>query len=481
MKELEGYLEKEKGIVDLTGYKCESWKIEDLIQLIRDNQNVTILKLADTGISCKGLQLLIQSVALNDITELDLSNNQLADDDMSVIPFNEQFLSKLTVLDLHNNCMENDDVKVIVKSNLVQQLTNLDLSGNEIKDEGAEYIAEADFENLTKLNLASNSIGDKGSTAILTYGDLLNLEALDLSFNAITDQAMEDIKEYYNTRYGLLDRLQELYLGANSITAEGVINLVNIDDCFGNLHTLSFDNADCEDKFIGDEGVKAIVNSEGFSDLIHLSLAAQEITDTGAKYIAESENLDNLEVLDIEYNNIHDEGMRDIITSENLPKLKKLCFAGNAIYPTMVMKVKEWGVDKGIETSFDENLDKLLEAIYNEPSSLMDIIFQLCEVEVKQKIGEKEIVVKPGIAYVQHILDHPERYPLDINDKSQGHSVDDLYDQHPYLHMWLETRFPDHKFVDRQLSSQFASLSPLDDSGSGSDSGSEILGDTLEH
>ncbi len=34
MKELEGYLEKEKGIVDLTRYECKNWKIEDLIQLI---------------------------------------------------------------------------------------------------------------------------------------------------------------------------------------------------------------------------------------------------------------------------------------------------------------------------------------------------------------------------------------------------------------------------------------------------------------
>lgn len=46
MKELEGYLEKDKGIVDLTRYKRENWKIEDLIQLMRDNQNVT-----NTGIS----------------------------------------------------------------------------------------------------------------------------------------------------------------------------------------------------------------------------------------------------------------------------------------------------------------------------------------------------------------------------------------------------------------------------------------------
>lgn len=426
-----------------------------------------ILELADTDISCKDLRLLIQSGALNGITKLGLSNNELADDeddDMSVIPFDEQFLSKLTVLDLHNNCMKNNDVEVIVESNLVQQLTKLDLSGNEIENEWAEYIAKADFENLTELNLASNSIGDEGSTALLTYSDLSNLEVLDLSFNAITDQAMEDIKEYYNTRYGLLDRLQELYIGANSITAKGVINLVNIDDCFGNLHTLSFDNADCEDEFIGDEGVEAIVNSEGFSGPIRLSFAAQKITDVGAECIAESENLYDLEFLDIQGNNIHDEGMEGIITSENLPNLKKLCFAGNAISPIMVMKVKKWGVDNDIETSFDDNLDKLLEAIYNKTLSLIDIVFKLCEVkvEIKDECTEGKKIVKPGIKYAQHILNDSEQYPLDINDKnSQGRSFDDLDTQHSDLHMWLCDRFPDHTFpcgdhtaLDRQLSAE---------------------------
>ncbi|WP_341748356.1 hypothetical protein [Candidatus Tisiphia endosymbiont of Dascillus cervinus] len=423
MKELEGYLEKEKGIVDLTGYKCENWKIEDLIQLIRDNQNVTILKLADTDISCKDLQLLIQSGALNDITELDLSNNQLADGDMNVIPFNKQLLSKLTVLNLRNNCMENNDVEVIVESNLVQQLTNLDLSGNEIENEGAECIANADFENLIELNLASNSIGDEGSTAILTYSGLSNLKVLNLSFNAITDQTMEDIKEYYDNDDGL-NGLQEFYIGANSITAKGVRDLVNTDDCFKNLHTLSFDNAGCEDEFIGDEGVKAIVNSEGFPNLTNLSFAAQEITDTGAEYIAKSKNLKNLKVLDIQDNNIHDEGMRDIITSKNLPKLKKLCFAGNTVYPIMVMEVKKWSVDKERETSFDKNLDKLLEAIYNKTLSLIDIIFKLCEVKIEIKdecteekkvvneCTEEKKVVKPGIKYAQHILDDSEQYPF---------------------------------------------------------------------
>ncbi|MDD9334477.1 MAG: hypothetical protein PV347_00250 [Rickettsiaceae bacterium] len=464
MKKLEEYLDKEKGIIDLTGVNVNSWNRGDLIQLIRDNQNVTILKLADTDISCEDLQLLIQSGVLNDITELDLSNNQLADGDMSVIPFNKQLLSKLTVLDLHNNCMENNDVKVIVKSNLAQQLTKLDLSGNEIKDAGAEYIAKADFENLTELNLASNSIGDEGSTAILTYGGLLNLEALDLSFNAITDQAMEDIKEYYNARYGLLDRLQELYIGANYITGEGVINLVNIDDCFENLHTLSFDNAGCENEFIGDKGVEAIVNSEGFSDLTHLLFAVQRITDMGAECIAESRNLGNLKVLDIQGNNIHDEGMEDIITSKNLPELEELCFAGNDISPIMVMKVKKWGVDKGIETSFDKNLDKLLEAIYKKTLPLIDIIFKLCEVKVKIKdeCTEDKKVVEPGIKYAQHILDVPEQYSLDINDKdSQGRSFDDLDTQYSCLNMWLINRFPDHTFpygdhtaLDRQLSAE---------------------------
>ncbi|WP_342267323.1 hypothetical protein [Candidatus Tisiphia endosymbiont of Empis tessellata] len=407
---------------------------------------------------------MIQSGALNDITELDLSNNQLADGDMSVIPFNKQFLSKVTIIRLYNNCMENDDVEVIVKSNLVQQLTNLDLSGNEIEDAGAEYIANADFENLIELNLASNSIGDERSTAILTYSGLSNLKVLNLSFNAITDQTMEDIKKYYDNDDGL-NGLQELYIGANSITEKGVRDLVNTDDCFKNLHTLSFDNAGCEDEFIGDEGVKAIVNSEGFPNLTNLSFAAQEITDTGAEYIAKSKNLKNLKVLDIEGNNIHDEGMSDIITSKNLQKLKKLCFAGNTVYPIMVMEVKKWSVDKERETSFDKNLDKLLEAIYNKTLSLIDIIFKLCEVkiEIKDEYTEEKKVVKPGIKYAQHILDDSEQYPLDINDKdSQGRSFDDLDTQYPYLHMYLINRFPDHTFpcgdhtalLDRQLSAE---------------------------
>ncbi|BFD45459.1 MAG: hypothetical protein DMENIID0002_01190 [Rickettsia endosymbiont of Sergentomyia squamirostris] len=452
MKELEGYLDKEKGIIDLTGYERENWKIENLIQLIQDNQNVTILKLADTDISCEDLQLLIQSGALNNITELDLSNNALADGDMSVIPFDKQFLSKVTIIRLCNNCMENDDVEVIVQSNLVQQLTILDLSGNEIENEGAESIANADFENLIELNLASNSIGDKGSD-ILTSKNLLELIKLNLSFNAITDEAMNDVYNYYKKEYGL-ENLEELYIGANSITAEGVRNLVDTKDCFENLHTLSFDNVDCGDGFIRDEGVKAIVNSEGFPNLTNLSFAAQEITDTGVGYIVESKNLENLEVLDIQYNNIHDEGMRDIITSENLPALKKFCFGENLVYSITVMLVHKWGVGRDIEISFDADIDPLLKSIYTKNSQLendaqlvddvqlMDVMWKLMDVCVKDKYG-----IKKGVAYVKSILDNKVQYPLNIDTKdSQGRSFDDLDTQYSCLNMCLINRFPDHTF-----------------------------------
>ncbi|MGB3493322.1 MAG: leucine-rich repeat domain-containing protein, partial [Elainellaceae cyanobacterium] len=143
---------------------------------------------------------------LHNLTELDLSNNQIEE-----LPDSITQLHNLTELDLSNNQIE--EIPECIAQ--LQNLTKLDLRDNQIK-EIPECIAQ--LQNLTKLDLGENQIKEIPEC----IAQLQNLTELSLGENQI-NEIPECIAQLQN--------LTELYLGENQIK--------EIPECIAQLQNLT--------------------------------------------------------------------------------------------------------------------------------------------------------------------------------------------------------------------------------------------------
>jgi internalin A len=110
---------------------------------------------------------------LVNLTSLNLSDNEIGDEGVQALGC----LVKLASLDLRSNKIGNNNAQAL--SPLVN-LASLDLGWNEIGADGARALSS--LVNLTSLDLAGNAIGADGAQAL---GQLVNLTRLDLAMTGV--------------------------------------------------------------------------------------------------------------------------------------------------------------------------------------------------------------------------------------------------------------------------------------------------------
>ena len=138
----------------------------------------------------------------NTITNLDLSKNNISDVGIRRL---SSYLSKkdgnvLMILKLNNNKINNEGIKYISSSLNVSHLTELDLSLNNISDQGAvnlfEAVATSTCESLININLSCNHITNKSFVAFINCLKVnQSLQILNLNGNT---QFFEKIKDKNN-------------------------------------------------------------------------------------------------------------------------------------------------------------------------------------------------------------------------------------------------------------------------------------------
>jgi Ran GTPase-activating protein (RanGAP) involved in mRNA processing and transport len=110
-------------------------------------------------------------------------------------------------------------------------LTDLNLSSNEIGDEGALALVVKPLpKGLTRLNLSCNYIGNEGALALAERLPP-DLTDLDLSWNQIEDKGALTLANRLHEHRGITN----FNLYANSITPEGEIAVRNILNDIPNL------------------------------------------------------------------------------------------------------------------------------------------------------------------------------------------------------------------------------------------------------
>uniref|UniRef100_A0A6I8NVI8 Leucine rich repeat containing 74A n=1 Tax=Ornithorhynchus anatinus TaxID=9258 RepID=A0A6I8NVI8_ORNAN len=147
------------------------------------NTTVTHLELEDNWIMAEGTMSLVQMLRENCyIQELNISNNHLDTEGAKIITgLLLENLSSVWSLQLSGNNFREESAQYFSEALMVNYRTKeLDLSHNEFSEKGGEFLGHmlAYNEGLTVLNLSWNHLRKKGATAVST--------GLRLSFNPLT-------------------------------------------------------------------------------------------------------------------------------------------------------------------------------------------------------------------------------------------------------------------------------------------------------
>ncbi|CAF2558353.1 unnamed protein product [Rotaria sp. Silwood2] len=180
-------------------------------------------------------------------------SNPILEDQIDQFPCNEDNL----LVQLNSQKLSDQDMEVVVKHAIQKrQCTFLDLHDNEITSEGMSILASAlrDNSKLHTLYLHDNRLFDKGiySLAQILTSNNKTLEVLGLNSIGLTDVGAEDLGVMLQKNH-TLTRLQ---LQANEIGDRGVLYLA---DALTKYNTTLEQLEMAENKFVSDSSVDLLV------------------------------------------------------------------------------------------------------------------------------------------------------------------------------------------------------------------------------
>ncbi len=133
-----------------------------------------------------------------------------------------QPLARFRGLDLSDNEIDDEGTRALATSAAVSDIERISLQRNHIGDNGAVALAVAHLPRLHSLDLSFNRIGERGAVALVQSATLCGIERLLLNSNPLGrdgGEALEWLPE--------LERLTELGLKGCGITPETAGHLVN--------------------------------------------------------------------------------------------------------------------------------------------------------------------------------------------------------------------------------------------------------------
>jgi PAS domain S-box-containing protein len=189
----------------------------------------------------------------------------------------------LISIDLSYQALNLSDIQTLIetlKGN--KQLKTLNLTGNQIGDEGAILLAT--YLNCRNLILSGTGIGETGCASLAKHP---NITYLDLSYNKITDNAA---REFANNT-----KIETLNLCGNKVACQGVIALAR---------NKTLRSLNLMENHLTDGSVICLAQN---SSLTTLNLAVNQVTNAGAVSLANNSTLTSLV---LHHNKIDKEGAK---------------------------------------------------------------------------------------------------------------------------------------------------------------------------
>ncbi len=315
--------------------KCSTF--QELLNAVKANVET---ELYATGFRFKDEDIKILSEALKTNTSLqslELSMNDITDDGALHLANALKTHKTLKVLNLSDNKITDIGAQHLANALEVNiSLQTLNMSHNLIGNQGARYIAKALESNKTlqELNIKRNSIGDDGTQYFAkALGTGASLQVLHLSSNDdITDAGMQYLANALETNTSL----HELYLQHNKITAVGVQHLANMLKSNKTLQLLALLHND-----IGNVGAQYFAEMLKSNNILQkLYIGANNITNAGAQHLAKVlKSNTSLQVLDLRYNDIDEIGAQYLLealeTNTSLQEIHFLSMGAKITFVTL--------------------------------------------------------------------------------------------------------------------------------------------------
>jgi uncharacterized protein (TIGR02996 family) len=176
-------------------------------------RNLTELKLGGNALGSAGVRAIAESRHARKLKLLKLERNDMFDDGLRFLSESPN-LAGLKILDLERTRTGNDGVLALARSKHLHRLQFLDLSYNYLTDPGMTALAGSPVvSDLRDFFLQGNQIGDDGARALAASESFARLERIFLHQNKITDEGATAL-----ARSPYLEHLRELYLGRNRIS-----------------------------------------------------------------------------------------------------------------------------------------------------------------------------------------------------------------------------------------------------------------------
>uniref|UniRef100_A0A663LQ90 NLR family CARD domain containing 3 n=1 Tax=Athene cunicularia TaxID=194338 RepID=A0A663LQ90_ATHCN len=265
------------------------------LRLDNNQFNDNVMELLGSVLSVKDCQ----------IQKLSLAENQISNKGTKALARSLMVNRSLMALDLRSNSIGPTGAKALWLLCTAWLLSSGSLQHNNIKEDGATFLAEALLTNhrLTTLHLQKNAIGAHGARKIAeALKQNCTLKELTLSSNSVGDNGSVALAEALKVNHSL----QNLDLQSNSISSAGVTALTA-----ALCSNKGLINLNLRENSISKEGGPAIAHAlRNNSTLRKLDLAANLLYDEGGKAIALAMKENRaLKSLHLQENAIGDEGM----------------------------------------------------------------------------------------------------------------------------------------------------------------------------
>jgi len=147
------------------------------------------LNLSKTNLSLQGVEAILDLSKWEQLKSLDVSQNELFDEGLSTLALVDWPL--LESLNLSQVECSPKGVEALVNQSKWSQFKHLDISNNEIFDEGVAVLTLAEWPLLEELNLKNTKITQKGLEILVHQIKLEKLKKLDISENIISDEGFK--------------------------------------------------------------------------------------------------------------------------------------------------------------------------------------------------------------------------------------------------------------------------------------------------
>ena len=218
----------------------------------------------------------------------------------------------LEELHLENTKLTLEGVETLVNRSKWVHLRHLNVSNNEICNEGVSPLALAQWPSLQTLNLRKTKLSLQGVESIRNQSKWFQLKHLDISQNEICDEG------FFALAFAEWPLLENLNLNKTNLSLQGIESIINQSKWFQLKH-LNISNNE-----IFDEGLSSFALGS-WPELEELCLKSTQITSNGIEFLVNNVKLPNLKKLDISENSIFDEGLKTL-ASGNWPSLQHLVY-----------------------------------------------------------------------------------------------------------------------------------------------------------